>query len=237
MKLIILRPQPAADLTAARAIDAGLDAIVAPIFAIEPVPWAYPDDAYDALPDGAYDALLITSANAVRHGGSAMRAVQHLPVLAVGKASAEMAIDAGFAVAITGTGDSAAVLKQAIAAGYRHLLWLAGADHMPLQGTGGLTITPVITYQSMAIEPPPELALHLAKSCIVLLHSARAATHFAQICARLHVDMSRVNLACLSQVVAAAAGDGWRSIAVADAPNDAAILSTAITIAMLGDSY
>lgn len=229
MKLIILRPQPAADLTVMRAIDAGLDAILTPIFAIEPVLWAYPD--------GAYDALLITSANAVRHGGTAMKAVQHLPVLAVGKASAQMAKDAGFVVAITGNGDSAAVLAQAVAAGYRRLLWLAGAEHMPLQGTGGLTITRVITYQSMAIEPPPELALHLAKSCIVLLHSARAATHFAQICARLNVDMSRVNLACLSPVVAAAAGDGWRSIAVADAPNDAAIVSTAITIAMQDDCY
>ncbi len=229
MKLIILRPQPAANATAARAIDAGLDAISAPIFAVEPESWT--------LPDLAFDAVLITSANALRHGGAGMTTIQHLPVLAVGKASAQMAIDAGFAVAITGNGDSAALLGQAINAGYRHLLWLAGADHMPLESTDQVAITPVITYQSVAIEPPPELARNLAKPCIVMLHSVRAAAHFADICAKVDIDRSRINLASISPAVAAAAGDGWRSVAVADAPNDAALLSAAITIAMVENSH
>ncbi len=233
MKLIILRPQPAADMTAARAIDAGQDAIVAPIFAIEPVAWG--------LPDGAYDGVLITSANALRYGGAEIKAVQHLPVLAVGKASTQMAKDAGFTIAITGNGGSAALLEQAIAAGYRHLLWLAGADHMPLQSTDGLAITPVITYKSVAIEPPPELGQYLvseslASGCIVMLHSARAATYFVQICTRLNIKRSLINLACISAAVAAAAGDGWRSAAVADAPNDVALLSAANTIAMQCDT-
>ena len=47
--LLVLRPQPGADATAARAKALGLDAIVTPLFRIEPCAWDMPDGAFDAL--------------------------------------------------------------------------------------------------------------------------------------------------------------------------------------------
>ena len=56
--LLVLRPQPGADATAARAERRGLRAIVAPLFRIEQRAWDMPEEPFDAL--------LITSANCAR---------------------------------------------------------------------------------------------------------------------------------------------------------------------------
>ena len=61
-KLLLLRPEPGLSASAERARALGLEVIACPLFAIEPVEWEAPDPA-------DYDALLLTSANAVRHGG------------------------------------------------------------------------------------------------------------------------------------------------------------------------
>jgi uroporphyrinogen-III synthase len=202
----------------------GLEPIVMPLFAVEAVDWT--------LPDGGFDAVMITSANAVLYGGAALSAITHLPVLAVGAASAAAAKNAGFDVAITGSSDGAAILEQGIAAGYQRIVWLAGADHMPLDA--GLTT--VITYRSKPIEPVPDFAQALAKPVVVALHSARAARHFASLCEAQAIDISQINLAVLSPAIAQAAGIGWRVVAIADAPNDRALLSAAQSIAMQVDT-
>jgi len=59
MKLLVIRPQPGADATAARIVNAGHEALLMPIFAVEPVAWEAPSAA-------DYDGILLTSANAVR---------------------------------------------------------------------------------------------------------------------------------------------------------------------------
>ena len=61
-KVVILRPEPGASATLARAAAAGIAAVAIPLFAIAPVDWVAPDAK-------AYDALLLTSANAVRFAG------------------------------------------------------------------------------------------------------------------------------------------------------------------------
>ena len=58
---------------------------------------------------------------------------------------------------------------------------------------------------------------------VVLLHSARA----AQRVAALASDRAGLILAAISAPVAAAAGDGWRHVAIADAPRDEALLELA----------
>lgn len=224
MQLIILRPQPAADTTVARATALGFDAVPMPLFAIEPVDWT--------LPDGAFDAVLITSANALRNGGAGLSTITYLPVLAVGDASAKMAKSAGFDVAITGNRDGAAILAQAINAGFRSIIWLAGAEHMPLDAGREISLTTIVTYQSRALDPSPNLTNLLTIPCIVALHSARAAVCFLAYCEQYRVDIAQISLAVLSAVIAAAAGTGWREVAIADVPNDMALLSAAQSIAM-----
>jgi len=91
--LLVLRPEPGAAATLARAVAAGWQAIAAPIFNIVPLPWAAPDPA-------DHDALMLTSANAVRQAGDALRLYRHLPVYAVGEATA---VAAQSSVPITST--------------------------------------------------------------------------------------------------------------------------------------
>jgi uroporphyrinogen-III synthase len=211
-------------MTADRVRSMGLEPVVMPLFAIEAVDWT--------LPDGDFDAVLITSANALLFGGEALSAIKHLPVLAVGAASAAAAASAGFEVAITGSSDGAAIVEQGIAAGYRRIIWLAGADHMPLESQ----LTKLITYRAKPIEPAPDFAQVLAFPPIVALHSARAARHFAALCEGQGIDISQIRLAVFSSAIAEAAGKGWRAVAIAEAPNDSALLSAAQSIAMQVDT-
>ena len=71
-RVIVLRPEPGASETVARARRLGLDAAAIPLFEIEPLEWTAPDPE-------AFDGLLLTSANAVRHGGEKLQALRALP--------------------------------------------------------------------------------------------------------------------------------------------------------------
>ncbi len=94
-RVLILRPEPGASATLARARALGLDAIAIPLFAIEPVGWHRPDPS-------DFDALLLTSANAIRAGGPGLDGLRNLPVYAVGEGTATAARECGLAVAATG---------------------------------------------------------------------------------------------------------------------------------------
>ena len=94
-RLVILRPEPGASATAARARAMGLEPVTMPLFKVEAVDWDAPDP-------GLFDALLLTSANAVRYAGERLRSLRQLPVYAVGEATAAAAREAGFEIASTG---------------------------------------------------------------------------------------------------------------------------------------
>lgn len=203
-KLIVLRPQPGADATAARARALGLDVTVAPLFAIAPMAWIAPDPA-------DFDALLFTSASAVRAAGD-LSAYAHLPVVAVGDATANAARAAGLNVAESGDADGKAVVA---ATHYQKLLHLAGRRHAPLDDP---RVTSVPVYAAEALPPPA-----LPSEGVVLLHSGRAARRFAAIVA----DRQNYDLVAISPQVAEDAGPGWRSIVAAQHPRDADMLALA----------
>ena len=79
--LLVLRPEPGASATAARIAARGVDAVVSPLFEVRPLPW-------EAPPPEDFDALLLTSAQAARHGGTALGQYHSLPLYAVGAATA-----------------------------------------------------------------------------------------------------------------------------------------------------
>ncbi|HEY0269506.1 MAG TPA: uroporphyrinogen-III synthase, partial [Sphingomonas sp.] len=62
--LLVLRPEPGASATVAAAQAMGLEAIAAPLLTVRPLGWSLPDDPPEAV--------LMTSANAARHGGRLM---------------------------------------------------------------------------------------------------------------------------------------------------------------------
>ncbi|MFM6853931.1 MAG: uroporphyrinogen-III synthase, partial [Sphingopyxis sp.] len=110
--IYIVRAQPGANATAMRARAAGLDARVAPMFAVQPVPWAAPDAA-------SFDAVLFTSANGVRAVGAPW---VDRPCWCVGPATMAAAQSAGWRVARTGHAGGDALLAGAD--GAAALLWL-----------------------------------------------------------------------------------------------------------------
>jgi uroporphyrinogen-III synthase len=217
--LLILRPEPGASATLAAATAAGIDAWCFPLFAVEPVAW-------DAPRPDEIDALLIGSANAVRHAGSALSQYAGKPAYVVGERTAAAARAAGFTVAATGEGGLAPVLARA-PAGSR-LLRLAGRERIELAPPPGVTFVERTVYAS---EPQPLsrecarlLKAHALPRVVVLLHSAEAARHFAAECDRLAISRARIALAALGPRIAAAAGEGWAMIATAQKAEDGALL-------------
>ena len=209
--VIVLRPEPGASATVARARALGLDAISIPLFEVEPVDWDAPDPA-------AFDALLLTSANAIRHGGAQLAALRALPVHAVGSATAEAARDAGFNVAGSGSGGVDELL-DGLGSEIR-LLHLCGEDRRtPVSLRQTIDAVPV--YRSRVLAPPPDL--DQAMNAVVLVHSPRAGQRFAE----LIEDRRTIAIAAISDAAGEAAGAGWSDIRVAPEPNDDALLALA----------
>ncbi|MBB4152513.1 uroporphyrinogen-III synthase [Sphingomonas jinjuensis] len=207
LRFAVLRPEPGNAATAARL--ARHDVLRLPLFVVGPLDWTRP-------PLGDVDALLVTSANAVRHGGDAMASLRHLPVIAVGAATARAAEAAGFAIAAVGTGDARAALT--LAAG-RRLLHLTGRDHVALPGVPALAV-----YAADPVEPPPAALADLAGRT-ALLHSPRAARRLAELVGDAR---QAIAIAALGPAVAQAAGAGWRDVVVAAQPSDIALVTCAI---------
>lgn len=208
-KLLLLRPEPGLSASAERAREMGLEVVQRPLFRVEPVDWAVPDPA-------DYDALLLTSANAVRHGGSGLSALKTLPVHAVGAATAAAAEEAGLKVESVGRGG----VDEALAAlpGSLRLLHLAGEDRTDAQGPHRIDARTV--YRSRPIADP---RLPVLEGLVAAVHSPRAGSRLAEIApARRHTA-----IAAISAAAADACGDGWERIEVAERPGDSSLLALA----------
>lgn len=211
MKVLVLRPEPGAGETAARARAMGLEPIVAPLFTIRPRAWTPPDP-------GRFDAVLLTSPNAPRQGGGGMTPFLGLPCYAVGERTAKEARAAGFTDVRTGCSDGAALLALAERDGARSLLHLCGQDHVDLDR---VTSLPVYAAESSG-SLPPDLT-----ETVVLIHSPRAGARFAVLTGKRR---EAIRIAAISAEAAAAAGSGWRSVAIAAAPRDQALLELAVKL-------
>jgi uroporphyrinogen-III synthase len=208
--LLILRPQPGADATAARATAMGLEAVVAPLFRIVPRDWD--------LPDAPFDALLVTSANAARAVGPHVD--RGVPVYAVGDATRGALSAEGFVNVTAGHDGVAAIVRRAAADGMKRLLHLAGEDRTAFDAAG-LRIETRIVYAAETAAPKPALAEALDRDGVALLHSARAARRFRELAGAGH------RIAAISPAVLEAAGEGWVATAVAARPTDDALLAAA----------
>ncbi|QNQ09113.1 uroporphyrinogen-III synthase [Sphingomonas alpina] len=213
----VLRPEPGNAATAARAEALGLRVLRLPLFVVTPVAWAVPDAS-------AYDALILTSANALRHGGAGLAALRALPVFAVGERTAESARDAGFDVMTTGTADLAALLTLAEAQGVANALHLGGRDRVAVQSPAIRSTIAIYASDAVAIAPD---TLRLIDGSVALLHSARAARRLAALAG----NRMSIRIAALSEAVNEAAGPGWAGHAVAARPDDDALLATARMLA------
>jgi uroporphyrinogen-III synthase len=216
VKLLVLRPEPGASATAARARAIGLEPVVVPLFeivAIEP----------GRIEVASFDALLLTSANAARHAPAGFAS---LAVFAVGEATAEAARAQGFGDINTGPSDAAAALEEMARSGVKRALYLCGRDHIAVRHRA-LGVERRIVY---AAEPLDPASGALEGPAVAMVHSARAARRFAG----LVRDRATIALAAISATAAEAAGEGWKTKRVAAAPRDQALLELAAELCNTG---
>ena len=213
MAIVVIRPEPGHAATIAALEDAGLAARSLPFFVARALDWTPPDPK-------TIDALLFTSAQGVRLAGPGLAGLAARPVIAVGPATAAAARAAGLSVVLTGDTDAAAVVATAHARGFERLLHLAGRDRV---ATGAMVR---IVYAAEAVAIPLETVRSLAGE-IVLLHSARAAARLAERVDAAGLALDTIALVAISAKTAAAAGNGWRAVALAEAPRDDAMIAAA----------
>ena len=212
--LIVTRPQPGNAATVERARALGLDARAVPLFAARPLEWEVPQA-------GRFDALLLTSAQAVRLAGPGLAGLASLPVHAVGAATARAAEAAGLTVATTGSAGAEQLLDAVTSDKIQKILWLCGRERSEFDA-GRTEVEPLPCYTVDSLPPPTEWFDLIAAPAVLLAHSARAARRLSGLVgdARAHLA-----LVAISPGAAAAAGGGWRDLAVATRPDDAAMLA------------
>jgi uroporphyrinogen-III synthase len=231
VRLLLTRPEPDAQRTAAALRAQGHDVITAPLLRIEPAPEAQFDT-------GPWAAILITSANAASAVAAHARMTEllALPVFAVGRRSAGAMAAAGFAD-VTSADGNVSELVRLVGARLRpaaRLLYLAGEDRSgnlagDLRARGFAVETAVIYRAVAATRLPPAAAQALAGGVDGVLHfSRRSAEVFVDAARAAGVLESALQAAhyCLSAPIGEPlAKAGAADIRVAERPNEALLLA------------
>jgi uroporphyrinogen-III synthase len=236
MAVLVTRPHPDAEATAAGLRARGFEVLLAPMLRFEPV--AFRDDE-----DAAYGAVIVTSANALRGliphlAGSRLL---KLPLFAVGEHTAAAARDAGFGNVLPATGGAAALrdlvlssVKTKVLKKASTLLYLAGADLARdlagELGERGFTVVTHTTYRMSPVShlPPETLKAFAANQVEAVLHySRRSARAFLEAVRAGGVEISALAIpqCCISAAVASVMRDaGATQVMVAATADENALL-------------
>jgi len=206
MRVLVTRPQPDADDTAAELMARGHDSVVAPLLEVT-------IDAPMVLDLSATQAILVTSANGAR-ALAAATGRRDLPVYAVGNASAMAARASGFDRTESADGNVEA-LAELVAARLSPdggaLLHVAGTvtagDLSGMLSNAGYTVNRAVLYRA---EPVPHMPAAIVESLragvldAILFYSPRTAAHFVALAtdANLSSECARVAAIALSRAVA-----------------------------------
>ncbi len=235
MAVLVTRPHPDDETTAATLRAKGFAVLLAPMLRFEPV--AFHDDL-----DTRYGAVIVTSANALR-GIEAQLAgsrLLKLPLFAVGARTASAAHRAGFENVIPADGDAASlrdfVLASAKAKELKKaspLLYLAGADLARdlagELGERGFSVFTQTTYKMAPVSSlPRDVCDAFAASQVgaVLHYSRRSARAFLEAARAGGVEISALAIpqCCISPAVASIVRDaGATQVMVAASPDENAL--------------
>ena len=235
MAVLVTRPLPDAETTAAGLRALGREAVLAPMLRFEPLGFA--EDA-----DVAYGGIVVTSANALRavEPHLAGSPLLKLPLFAVGGRTAATARDAGFAKVLSADGDAGAlrdlVIETAKAKKLKKkspLLYLAGEEvSRDLAGElreKGFEVVTHIAYRMVpAKDLPGDVLDGFAAGGIeaVLHYSRRSAQAFVEAARAGGVEISALALpqCCLSAAVAEIVREaGATQVTVAARPDENAL--------------
>jgi uroporphyrinogen-III synthase len=229
--ILVTRPQPDNEATAAALRAKGFEVLLAPMLRFEPV--AFHDDA-----DARYSAIIVTSANALRAIEADLAShLLTLPLFAVGERTAEAARHAGFRDVMAAAGDAAA-LRDLIAAQVRAktlkkastLLYFAGADLAGdlagELGERGFSVVTHTTYRMIPVLNLPQQACDAFaanKVQAVLHYSRRSARAFLDAARAAGVEISALAIpqCCISDAVASIVREvGATQVLVARSPDE-----------------
>jgi uroporphyrinogen-III synthase len=229
--ILVTRPQPDNEATAAALRAKGLNVLLAPMLRFEPV--AFQDDA-----DARYGAVIVSSANAIRAIEAHLTGrLLALPLFAVGERTAEAARHAGFQTVAVAAGNAEA-LRDLIVASVRAkrlkkastLLYFAGADLAGDLagdlGERGFSVVTHTTYRMIAVPGLPQDArdaFAANKVDAVLHYSRRSARAFVDAVRAAGVEISALAIpqCCISDAVASIIRDvGATQVMVARSPDE-----------------
>lgn len=219
--LAVLRPEPGNGATAAAIEADGRRAIRLPLFATRALDWPMPDPTM-------FDALILTSANALRHGGPALEKLRMLPVHAVGAATAAAAARAGFEVVAIGAEGAETLVATAASGGVRRALHLGGRERT--LEAGGIVAKAVAIYASEPVAVASNDVMPL-RGAVALVQSPRAGRRLAELVSAAGLDRGTIALAAVSARAAGAAGTGWERVVVAPTPSSEAVIAAALALA------
>jgi uroporphyrinogen-III synthase len=245
MAVLVTRPQPDDEATAAALRARGFEVLLAPMLRFEPV-------AFHADEEARYGAVIVTSANALRGIAPHLEASRllELPLFAVGKHSAEAARRAGFNKVISADGDAAGLRDSVVAAVKTKqlkkadtLLYLAGADlARDLAGELGERGFTVVTQTTYRMVPVPSLPRDVCDAFAA--HRIEAVLHYSRRSARVFLDAVRaggveisalaIPQCCISAAVASVVRDAGATQVVAAASPDENALFEALDRALRG---
>jgi uroporphyrinogen-III synthase len=235
MAVLVTRPSPDDETTAAGLRAKGFKVLQAPMLRFEPV--AFHDDL-----DARYGAVIVTSANALRGLASHLTGSRllKLPLFAVGEHTAAAARDAGFEHVVPANGDATALRELMLASVKAKelkkastLLYLAGADlARDLAGELGERGFSVVTHTTYRMIPvsnlPRDVCDAFAATQIeaVLHYSRRSARSFLEAARAAGVEISALAIpqCCISAAVASVVRDaGASQVTVAASPDENAL--------------
>lgn len=229
MRLLLTRPEPEAQRTAAALRARGHDVVVAPVLQIEPI--------VDApIGAGPWSAIVVTSANAAQallaHQGR--DALVEIPAFAVGARSGEAMRAAGFAD-VTSAAGGVEDLVRLVAARLQPaalLLYVAGEQRAgDLAGDlrrRGFAVEMVLAYRATAAARLPEAGAEaLALGVDAVLHysrrSAEAYVNAARSAGLLASALEPAQLCLSAQIAEPLRQAGAITVRVAVRPSEAAL--------------
>lgn len=228
--ILITRPEPAASDLAATLRREGFTVFIAPML-------QYAPRECDLSGIAACQALAFSSMQGVE-AFAAQSAVRHMPVFAVGEATAKTAQKHGFASIYNADGDMTALATligaQKETLGIQRVLYVSAADpaqDLPALLTApGITVDTAVAYkaeQAESLPPDIERALKSGKISTVTFFSARTAENFCRILqSRGLADITRLlEAVCLSpRVTEAAKAMPFRTLRTAPEPKMEAMI-------------
>ena len=233
MHLLVTRPAPGAEQTAAKLNDLGHQTTIESLSIIQATDIPFPK--------GNYSAIAVTSAAAIRQLASheAKPHLLKLPLYCVGDATARAAKTAGFTNITSANGNAGDLLKLLPSTAHGKsapTLYISGEDRAfdltaAMQKSGRQCVEWVIYrarwQERFSVETSTRLQADEFDG--VLLYSARAAGHFSDLCLQQNIDLSRSELKyfCLSPQIAATLPKLLQSRCFCpDKPHEDALLTT-----------